>query len=163
VLNKLDLIPEDEREQRVADFPRAYDTGGAPCFRISAINGDGCRPLIYKLQEALDTLAPPPPRQDVAGRPLSRDEKHSLSETNHPFIAMTTRPALPLQNDSSSRSVRRSSPTTARDSTSTAINEWARQIAQLRQEGQGSRSGFLRRHRLRHAAAGLGKAPESRA
>ena len=64
VLNKLDLIPEDEREQRVADFLAAYDTGSAPCFRISAINGDGCRPLIYRLQEALDTLAPPPPPKE---------------------------------------------------------------------------------------------------
>ena len=59
VLNKLDLIPEDEREQRVADFLAAYGAGGgAPSFRISAINGEGCRPLIYALQEALDKLAP---------------------------------------------------------------------------------------------------------
>ena len=61
ILNKLDLIPEDEREQRVADFLEAYDAGDTPCFQITAINGEGCRPLIYKLQDALDTLAPPPP------------------------------------------------------------------------------------------------------
>ncbi|MEI7612938.1 MAG: GTPase ObgE [Betaproteobacteria bacterium] len=59
ILNKLDLIPEEDREQRVTDFLSNYDTGGAPYFRISAINGEGCRPLIYKLQEALDSLAPP--------------------------------------------------------------------------------------------------------
>ena len=59
VLNKLDLIPEDERDQRVADFLSAYEVvAGAPCFRISAISGEGCRALTYALQEALDKLAP---------------------------------------------------------------------------------------------------------
>ena len=59
VLNKLDLVPEDERDRRVEDFLRAYAAPeGTPCFRISAISGDGCRPLVYALQEALDTLAP---------------------------------------------------------------------------------------------------------
>ena len=66
ILNKLDLIPEDEREQRVADFLAAYDTAGAPCFQITAINGEGCRQLIYKLQDALDTLAPPPPLKELS-------------------------------------------------------------------------------------------------
>ncbi|WP_301101232.1 Obg family GTPase CgtA [Propionivibrio sp.] len=67
VLNKLDLIPEDERDQRVSDFLTAYGDGdNAPFFRISAISGEGCRPLIYKLQDALDTLAPPPPMADTA-------------------------------------------------------------------------------------------------
>ncbi len=58
VLNKLDLIAEDERAQRIADFLAAYETAGAPHFCISAINGEGCRPLIYQLQTALETLAP---------------------------------------------------------------------------------------------------------
>ena len=66
VLNKLDLIPEDEREQRVADFLAAYGAGDTPVFKISAINGEGCRPVIYKLQEALDSLAPPLPMNDAA-------------------------------------------------------------------------------------------------
>ncbi len=60
VLNKLDLIPEDERDRRVEEFLQDYAAPeGTPCFRISAISGDGCRPLVYALQEALDTLAPP--------------------------------------------------------------------------------------------------------
>jgi GTP-binding protein len=61
ILNKLDLIPDDERAQRVRDFLDAYGDGteaDIPHFEISAINGEGCRPLIYKLQEALDALAP---------------------------------------------------------------------------------------------------------
>jgi GTP-binding protein len=60
VLNKLDLIPEDEREQRVEDFLRAYEAPDeTPCFSISAISGDGCRPLIFALQEALDNSTAP--------------------------------------------------------------------------------------------------------
>lgn len=65
ILNKLDLIPDDEREARVADFLAAYAPTG-PHFRISAINGDGCRQLIYRLQEGLEELAPPPDSE--AGR-----------------------------------------------------------------------------------------------
>jgi GTP-binding protein len=57
VLNKLDLIPEDERARRVADFLAAYGSSGKiPCFSISAISGDGCRPLIFALGDALDEL-----------------------------------------------------------------------------------------------------------
>lgn len=62
ILNKLDLIPEEERAQRVRDFLEAYTEGAEiPHFEISAINGEGCRPLIYKLQEALEALAPAAP------------------------------------------------------------------------------------------------------
>ena len=57
VLNKLDLIPDDEREQRVHDFLAAYDADESPTFRISAINGEGCRELTFRLQDALETLA----------------------------------------------------------------------------------------------------------
>ena len=59
ILNKLDLIPEEERAERVAAFLSAYGaTSGTPHFVISAISGDGCRPIIYALQEALEKLAP---------------------------------------------------------------------------------------------------------
>ena len=59
ILNKLDLIPEEERAERVAAFLSAYGaTSGTPHFAISAISGDGCRPIIYALQEALEKLAP---------------------------------------------------------------------------------------------------------
>ena len=83
VLNKLDLIPEDEREQRVADFLAAYDAGSAPCFRISAINGDGCRPLIYKLQEALDTLAPQPPLKGASPDEFFPDDDEATDNSDN--------------------------------------------------------------------------------
>jgi GTP-binding protein len=53
VLNKLDLIAADDREQRVAAFVKAYRWKG-PVFGVSAINGEGCRPLVYALMEWLD-------------------------------------------------------------------------------------------------------------
>jgi len=53
VLNKLDLIPEEERASRVAQFVKAYRWKG-PVFAITAINGDGCRELIFKIQDWLD-------------------------------------------------------------------------------------------------------------
>ena len=58
VLNKLDLIPDEDRERRVADFLQNYDDESSEdhCFKISAINGDGCRPLVYRLQAALEEM-----------------------------------------------------------------------------------------------------------
>jgi GTP-binding protein len=48
-LNKLDLIAEEERAGRVADFLRAYGAGETPCFPISAVSGAGCRALVFAL------------------------------------------------------------------------------------------------------------------
>jgi GTP-binding protein len=53
VLNKLDLIPEEERAARVAQFVKSYRWKG-PVFAITAINGEGCRELIFKIQDWLD-------------------------------------------------------------------------------------------------------------
>ena len=53
VLNKLDLIPEEERAARVAAFVKEYRWKG-PVFAVTAINGDGCRELIFKIQDWLD-------------------------------------------------------------------------------------------------------------
>ena len=53
VLNKIDLIPEDEREKCVRSFVRAYAWKG-PVFAVAAVNGSGCRELVFKIQEWLD-------------------------------------------------------------------------------------------------------------
>ena len=67
LLNKLDLIPEDERDARVEAFVTAYAGDSAmPIFRISAISGDGCKQVVYKLQDALEQLAPLAPMPDTA-------------------------------------------------------------------------------------------------
>jgi GTP-binding protein len=53
VLNKLDLVPEDEREKRVKAFVRAYRWKG-PVFGIAAISGVGCKALVFEIQAWLD-------------------------------------------------------------------------------------------------------------
>jgi GTPase len=62
VLNKLDLIPEEDREKAVKDFLKAYKKAtkyDGPFFPITAITGDGTKPLIYAIQEALEQMARP--------------------------------------------------------------------------------------------------------
>jgi GTP-binding protein len=54
VLNKLDLVAADERAARVKAFVKAYRWKG-PVFAVAAINGEGCRELVYRIQEWLDT------------------------------------------------------------------------------------------------------------
>ena len=52
-LNKLDLIPEDEREARVKAFLDAYGPVERH-FEISAIKGEGTQGLIFAIQDFLD-------------------------------------------------------------------------------------------------------------
>jgi len=52
VLNKLDLVPEDEREARSKAFVKALRWKD-PVFGTSAISGDGCRALIFAIQDWL--------------------------------------------------------------------------------------------------------------
>ncbi|WP_296227590.1 GTPase ObgE [Ralstonia sp. UBA689] len=55
VLNKLDMVPEDEREARVKDFVKRFKWKG-PVHRISALTHDGTQALVHAIQEYLDTL-----------------------------------------------------------------------------------------------------------
>jgi len=67
VLNKLDLVPEEEREARVKQFVSALRWKG-PVFEIAAINGTGTRELVYAVQEWLDRhTAEAPPAADGEG------------------------------------------------------------------------------------------------
>jgi GTP-binding protein len=62
ILNKLDLIPEEDREKTVKDFLKAYKKAtkyDGPVFPITAISGEGTKPLIYALHEALEQMAKP--------------------------------------------------------------------------------------------------------
>lgn len=53
VLNKLDLVPEEERVARVKAFVKSYRWKG-PVFAIIAVNGEGCRELTFAVQDWLD-------------------------------------------------------------------------------------------------------------
>jgi GTP-binding protein len=48
VLNKLDMVPVEEREARIADFVRRFRWKG-PVFAISALARDGLQPMIEKI------------------------------------------------------------------------------------------------------------------
>ena len=50
VLNKLDMVPEDERAARVKDFVRRFRWKG-PVFEISALTREGCETLIREIYQ----------------------------------------------------------------------------------------------------------------
>ncbi|RKE34253.1 GTP-binding protein [Paraburkholderia sp. BL23I1N1] len=50
VLNKLDMVPEDEREARVSAFLEGFGWDG-PVFEISALTGQGCESLCYAVYD----------------------------------------------------------------------------------------------------------------
>ena len=56
VLNKIDLLPEDEREARCAEIVRRLQWTG-PVFRISAIAAEGTQLLCYKIMEYIEQQA----------------------------------------------------------------------------------------------------------
>lgn len=53
VLNKIDLLPEDEREQRCQEIIEGLDWQG-PVFNIAAINKTNTQPLVYQMMEYLE-------------------------------------------------------------------------------------------------------------
>jgi GTP-binding protein len=62
LLNKLDLLPEEERAARVETFLCAYRVASGfdgPCFPIAAISGEGCREVTFRLMETLENLSVP--------------------------------------------------------------------------------------------------------
>ncbi|MEO5700385.1 MAG: Obg family GTPase CgtA [Casimicrobiaceae bacterium] len=58
VLNKLDLVPEEERAARVAAFVTAYQWTG-PVFAISAVSGTGCAEAVQRVQTWLESNPAP--------------------------------------------------------------------------------------------------------
>lgn len=66
VLNKVDMIPEDEREARIADFIRRFRGRGRSAipvdakrvFALSALTREGCQTLCWAIQEYLESIRP---------------------------------------------------------------------------------------------------------
>ncbi|WP_290704155.1 Obg family GTPase CgtA [Amphritea sp.] len=56
VLNKLDMVPEEEQDERCQSVVDALGWEG-PVYRISAINKMGTKPLVQDIQKFLDELA----------------------------------------------------------------------------------------------------------
>jgi GTP-binding protein len=70
VLNKLDLVPADERAARVKAFVKSYRWKG-PVFAVAAISGEGCREVTYAIQDWLDTHPSRDAAADEAAEPAS--------------------------------------------------------------------------------------------
>ena len=63
VLNKLDMVPVEEREQRVKDFIKRFKWKG-PVFQISALTREGCEGLVqavYRHVAAVRNVVPDAP------------------------------------------------------------------------------------------------------
>jgi GTP-binding protein len=73
VLNKLDLLREDERVARAKAFVKALRWKG-PAYSVAAISGTGCRELVYAIQDWLDAhpahAASPVDTADAATAPV---------------------------------------------------------------------------------------------
>ncbi|MES2934722.1 MAG: GTPase ObgE [Pseudomonadota bacterium] len=50
VLNKLDMVPDEERKKRVKDFVKRFGWKG-PVFEISALTRDGCSELVTEIYD----------------------------------------------------------------------------------------------------------------
>jgi len=55
VINKIDLVPEEERKARVAALLKGYGKVDRH-FVVSAINGDGCREVTFALMDYLEQV-----------------------------------------------------------------------------------------------------------
>ncbi|MDR2874494.1 MAG: GTPase ObgE [Methylobacillus sp.] len=53
VLNKVDMLPDDERDAKRVEFLRRFGWD-APSFCISALSGEGCQALVYAIMEHID-------------------------------------------------------------------------------------------------------------
>jgi GTP-binding protein len=72
-LNKLDMVPAEERDRRCAEFVRRL-RWKQPVYRISALTREGCEPLMRAVYEhvaahARTGEALPDPRFDAAPQP----------------------------------------------------------------------------------------------
>ena len=64
VLNKLDMVPAEERDKKVKDFIKRFKWKG-PVFAISGLTREGCEPLLRAIYEYVAAQkAPPEPERD---------------------------------------------------------------------------------------------------
>ncbi|NNM82959.1 MAG: GTPase ObgE [Burkholderiales bacterium] len=55
VINKIDRLEEADRQERIDSFIRDFGWEG-PVYAISALTGEGCRPLVYAIMEYLEQV-----------------------------------------------------------------------------------------------------------
>jgi GTPase len=74
VLNKLDMVPDDERAARVKDFVKRYRWKG-PVFEISALTREGCEHLVQAIWQHVASL-----QEHVVERDVRFDEAPDQAE-----------------------------------------------------------------------------------
>jgi len=92
VLNKLDLLPGDQRDEWAADIVQRLNWTG-PVFRISALTGEGTRPVCQRIMQHLEQLN----QEAKAARP--EQTSPARPEQTSPARPEQTSPARPEQND----------------------------------------------------------------
>jgi len=76
VLNKLDMVPEEERKKRVKDFIKRFKWTG-PVYEISALTREGCEELVQDIynylaeQKQLEQRAEAAPQMEEAARGIN--------------------------------------------------------------------------------------------
>jgi GTP-binding protein len=87
VLNKLDMVPVEEREAKVKDFVKRMRWKG-PVFQISALTREGCEQLIRAVYEHVAALNAPPIEvpdvrfvEDAAGTPVAAPAEAAPKKT----------------------------------------------------------------------------------
>jgi GTP-binding protein len=76
VLNKLDMVPEDDRAKRVKDFVKRYKWKG-PVFEISALAREGLQPLLHAIWDhvAAEQREPEPEYDPRFDEPAPDDQQ----------------------------------------------------------------------------------------
>jgi len=74
LLNKLDMVPEEEVEERCQSVLDALEWDG-PVYRISALNKQGLTQLVHDLQEYLDER-----KEAIIENPELAEEEHALRQ-----------------------------------------------------------------------------------
>jgi len=75
VLNKLDMVPAEEREARVKDFVKRFKFKG-PVFEISALTREGCEVLVQKIFQHIVTV------RDAERPPVDIDPRFDASRSD---------------------------------------------------------------------------------
>ncbi|UJP07104.1 MAG: 50S ribosome-binding GTPase, partial [Nitrosomonas sp.] len=70
VMNKTDMMPEDEREEICRQFVEKLGWQDK-YFIISALTGEGCQLLTYAIMEYLEQLLPPQPENPIPENELA--------------------------------------------------------------------------------------------
>jgi GTP-binding protein len=76
VLNKVDMVPAEQRDKRVKDFVKRLKWKG-PVFQVSALTREGCEPLIRAVFQHLSQIRQTEPADLDPRFPESMQESRS--------------------------------------------------------------------------------------